>query len=510
MSVERGLVTTMLVGNLGGAVLTFVYFRFFDPAAMDGVTPLGPIEVAYFVIAFALLYGAGNRFARAWMRPILGAQGALPAGPAGLRLQRRALMMPVYFALLSFSGWVAAALIWGVLWPLLAGNFRATAALRQGFGIVFVCGTMVATYIFLAIERIWRERLPLLFPDGDLAAAGAPRLAVRRRLVLESVIVSILPMVVLSVAARSRAQALLGADAEAAEAIIQNLIMVEGILAIVGGIAAIRLARFVAESVSAPLKELEAAMAQVAEGRLDARCAVVSNDEIGAVAEGFNRMVAGLREREVIRETFGRYVSPEVRDEILAGRASLAGDLREVTILFADLRDFTPWVEASPAGEVVAGLNEYFTEMDAAIRAQGGLVLQFIGDEIEAVFGAPGADAQHAAYALAAARDMQLRLDAWNTRRRAQGKAELQHGIGIHTGTVLAGNIGSSERMSYALVGDAVNVASRIQSLNKEFGTRLLVSGATRAQLVDVSGLTTLPSVRVKGRQAEVEVYSVD
>ena len=212
----------------------------------------------------------------------------------------------------------------------------------------------------------------------------------------------------------------------------------------------------------------------------------------------------------MIRETFGRYVSPEVRDEILAGRASLAGDLREVTILFADLRDFTPWVEASPAGEVVAGLNEYFTEMDAAIRAQGGLVLQFIGDEIEAVFGAPGADAQHAAYALAAARDMQLRLDAWNTRRRAQGKAELQHGIGIHTGTVLAGNIGSSERMSYALVGDAVNVASRIQSLNKEFGTRLLVSGATRAQLVDVSGLTTLPSVRVKGRQAEVEVYSVD
>ena len=133
----------------------------------------------------------------------------------------------------------------------------------------------------------------------------------------------ILPMVVLSVAARSRAQALLGADAEAAEAIIQNLIMVEGILAIVGGIAAIRLARFVAESVSAPLKELEAAMAQVAEGRLDARCAVVSNDEIGAVAEGFNRMVAGLREREVIRETFGRYVSPEVRDEILADGADL-------------------------------------------------------------------------------------------------------------------------------------------------------------------------------------------
>jgi len=272
----------------------------------------------------------------------------------------------------------------------------------------------------------------------------------------------------------------------------------------------VRLARFVAGSVAAPLRDVQAAMARVGEGSLDARCAVVSNDEIGAVAAGFNSMVAGLRERELIRETFGKYVSPEVRDEILAGRASLAGGAREVTILFADLRDFTPWVGSSPPAEVVADLNAYFTEMDAAIRAHGGLVLQYIGDEIEAVFGAPVADPGHAESAVLAALEMRARLDAWNAARLAVGKTALRHGIGIHTGTVIAGNIGSSKRLSYALVGDAVNLTSRIQALNKDFGTHTLVSSATRARLKAAFDLKPLPAVRVKGRAAEVEVYSLD
>ncbi len=101
------------------------------------------------------------------------------------------------------------------------------------------------------------------------------------------------------------------------------------------------------------------------------------------------------------------------------------------------------------------------------------------------------------------------RLDAWNSARRAAGKAELRHGIGIHTGTVIAGNIGSSERMSYALVGDAVNLASRIQALNKDFGTQVLVSGVTHARLSSPVGLEALPAVRVKGRSAEVAVFAL-
>ena len=280
-------------------------------------------------------------------------------------------------------------------------------------------------------------------------------------------------------------------------------------LALGGLVVSVGLAVLVAASVAQPLRDVQLAMAQVQSGRFDVRCAVVSNDEIGAVAEGFNSMVQGLRERETIRETFGKYVSPEVRDEILAGRVSGAGAQREVTILFADLRDFTPWVEASPPAEVVADLNAYFTEMDFAIRSHGGLVLQFIGDEIEAVFGAPIEDARHADAAVAAAREMGKRLEAWNTVRREAGKVALRHGIGIHTGTVIAGNIGSSERMSYALVGDAVNLASRIQALNKDFGTQVLVSGVTKARLLSPEGLESLPAVRVKGRSAEVAVFAL-
>ena len=502
-----------ILGNLAGALFTFIYFRFLDPSAHEGARPVGLGELLYFVVAFSLLVGVGHTAGTRWVRPLTDLPGAPPPGPQGDEVRRRALLVPAFFAALSFTGWVLAAFIWGLFAPLLAGDFEPIRSLRQMFGILFVSGTSVAALIFFATERLWRAELPRFFPEGNLGAIGAPRLSVRARMLTMFLLMSLLPLAVLSVAALTRANALLGADAEAAEAIIWNLIVVVAALAAGGLFVSLRLATLVAGSVAGPLRDVQQAMAQVERGALEARCPVVSNDEIGAVAEGFNRMVGGLRERETIRNTFGKYVSPEVRDEILAGRVSLAGALREVTILFADLRDFTPWVESTPAPEVVADLNEYFTAMDGAIRAHRGLVLQFIGDEIEAVFGAPVSDPRHAEAAVRAALEMRRRLAAWNDARRAAGKAALRHGIGIHTGTVLAGNIGSSERLSYALVGDAVNLASRIQSLNKDFSTDVLVSGVTRSlldgKIEPAFELRPLPSVKVKGKTTEVEVYAL-
>ena len=500
-----------VLANLGGAVLTFLYFREVDPTAVSrgAATKTTAIAYVYFVLAFGLLYVVGRRVSRRWLAPLTQAGPVLAPGPSGDTARRRALVLPAYMALMSGGLWLAAAFIWGVFWPLLAGDFELGLALRQMFGITFVAGPFVAAIIFFGTERLMRDQLPRLIPGGELSAVRAPRLRVRTRMLVAFVLLGLLPLAVLSMAALTRADALRTADAATAAAIIHNLILVIVVLALGGLVVSVALALLVAASVARPLSEVQVAMAQVQRGRLDARCAVVSNDEIGAVAEGFNAMVQGLREREAMRETFGRYVSPEVRDEILAGRVSGAGVQREVTILFADLRDFTPWVEASPPAEVVADLNAYFTEMDAAIRAHGGLVLQFIGDEIEAVFGAPLEDARHADAAVAAAREMGRRLDAWNGARRSAGKAELRHGIGIHTGTVIAGNIGSSERMSYALVGDAVNLASRIQALNKDFGTHMLVSGATRARLLSTVGLEPLPAVHVKGRSAQVAVFAL-
>ena len=145
-------------------------------------------------------------------------------------------------------------------------------------------------------------------------------------------------------------------------------------------------------------------------------------------------MVRGLAEREFLRETFGKYVSQEIRDEILAGRVALEGQLREATILFADLRDFTPWVEASDPREVVRDLNAYFTEMETAIRNHGGLVLQYIGDEIEAVFGAPVTKPGHAEHAVRAAQEMRRAAGGLERRARRTGRPPLRNGIGVHTG----------------------------------------------------------------------------
>ena len=508
-STFSGRMTALAVlGNLGGALLTFLYFSAIDRAAMSQVR-VGTGEVLFFVICFTLLYTFVSQVSRRWMVPLTRAGGMPPPGPDGDRARRRALLLPAVIALLSGAGWCAAGLLWGVLWPVLIGDFSFDRAFRQVFGIAFVAGPTVTALIFFSAERLVREELPRLIPGGELGALRVARLRVRTRLLAVFLLLGLMPLAVLAMAALTRIDALQGADAATAAAIVRNLNFVIVTL-VVGGVAvSVGLAALVASSVAQPLRAVQRAMARVQGGDLAARCEVVSNDEIGAVAEGFNAMVQGLREREAIRETFGRYVSPEVRDEILAGRVSVAGAQREVTILFADLRDFTPWVESTAPAEVVADLNAYFSEMDAAIRGHGGLVLQFIGDEIEAVFGAPAADPHHADAAVAAAHEMGRRLEAWNAQRRAAGKAELRHGIGIHSGTVIAGNVGSSERMSYALVGDAVNVASRIQALNKEFGTEVLVSDATRKLLASVEGLRALPTVRVKGRSAEVAVFAL-
>ncbi len=509
MALDFRLLWTMLGGNLGGALVTVAYFRFLHPAVLKHSSLFSLLELAYFVFAFSALVLTGRAVARQWSHRLRSARGALPAGASGESLRRRALLVPTYLAALTFSGWVAAAVIWGVVWPLLTDTFTLAGAVRQSIGLIFVSGTVVTVYVFLATERIWRERIPQLFPDGDLAAANAPRLQVRTRLVILFMLMSVLPMVVLSVATLARANALMLAEVEAPELVIRNLIVIQLTLAATGLVVAMRLANYVSGSVSQPIRQLVASMQQVQTGNLDVRCPVVSNDELGEASEGFNQMVAGLREREKLHETFGKYVSPQVRDEILSGRAGKAGGLLDVTILFADLRGFTTWVEATDPADVVADLNAYFTEMDAAIRDHGGLVLQFIGDEIEAVFGAPLADARHADQAVAAALAMQVRLDAWNAARRFDGKTELRHGIGIHSGNAVAGNIGSASRMSYSLVGDVVNVASRIQALNKELGTTVLISAVTCARLTHKPQTQPYPSIRVKGRLAEVEVLAL-
>jgi adenylate cyclase len=506
--VRGRMLAAQLIAHLTGALLAYFYFVFVDDQALPRSESLSAGAIAFFVVGFGFLAALGSawsiRFARGLER--LPDDTMSPAERDEVR--RRAVLLPYVTALIAVAGWTLAGLMWGVLWPLLAGHFSVGRALRQMFGITFVAGLVTTAFVFFSSERIWRRRLPAFFPQGDVSAVpGVVRLTVRTRLLVIFLMLGTVPLSLLGVMAYRRAEALLAAGAAAAPQLIGNMLVTIVFMVVAGVLSAIGLAVFVAGSVAAPLRDLQGSMARVADGDLEARCPVVGNDELGAVAEGFNRMVGGLRERELLKETFGKYVSPEVRDEILSGRLTLEGQTREVTILFADLRDFTPWVEATAPQEVVRDLNHYFTEMNEAIRGQRGLVLQFIGDEIEAVFGAPVSDPAHAGSAVRAALEMRARLARLNAERAGAGKVPLRHGIGIHTGRVLAGNIGGGERLSYALVGDPVNLASRIQSLTKELGADVLVSGATGRLLDGAFALAPLPAVRVKGRTVEVEVY---
>jgi class 3 adenylate cyclase len=501
----RSPVTSLItVANLVGAVVTFCYFTFIDLATREDATVGTAANVAFFVVGFAVILAVALWFAARWRAPVLH-EGLDVDEP---EVRRRALAMPLRMAGVSALGWCLAGLVWGVIWPALTDNLSLARVVRQMIGITVIGGSITTAFTFFAVEQRWRRQLPRYFPRGDLSAVpGVPRLRVRTRLLVIFLLVGVLPLILMATLALNRAHRMLGADRVVGTALLHNMVVAIVFLLGVGLVTAVGLALFVSRSVAAPLRDVERAMERVGRGDLEARAPVVSNDEIGAVAEGFNRMVGGLRERERIRETFGKYVSPEVRDEILAGGVRLHGQRREVTILFSDLRDFTPWVESHPPEEVVRDINAYFTLMEGAIRAHGGLVVQFIGDEIEAVFGAPVAEPRHADLAVAAGFEMCRRLEEWNESRRAAGAVILRHGIGIHTGEVLAASIGSPERLSYALVGDPVNLASRIQGLTKEVGGDLLVSGETVRRLKEPFALEALPAVRVKGRSAEVEVY---
>jgi class 3 adenylate cyclase len=233
----------------------------------------------------------------------------------------------------------------------------------------------------------------------------------------------------------------------------------------------------------------------------------------GAVAIENARMVEEIIEKERLKtrilDAFGKYVTSDIRDQILEGRIPLDGETKEVTVLFADLRDFTTLAESTTPKEVVRIINSYFREMADAIGQNHGLVLQFIGDEIEAVFGAPLPLENHSTHAVRAALAMRKRLVLVNNKLQQQGYGPLKHGIGIHTGNVVAANIGSEDRLSYALVGDTVNVASRIQELSKNFETDILISATTRAYLTESIVVEKLPKTTVKGKKNPVEIFKL-
>ena len=211
--------------------------------------------------------------------------------------------------------------------------------------------------------------------------------------------------------------------------------------------------------------------------------------------------------RDRIEETFGRYVDPKIADELLRSEVNVEGEMKDVTLLFSDIRNFTTFAEKNHPKRVFAKVNAYLAAMTDVIRDYGGVILQYVGDEIEAVFGAPIAEPGHPDQAIKAAIGMRRALAELNRKWSENDEEVFDHGIGIHSGFALAGSIGSAERKSYTLVGDTVNITARLSDLCKKYGTDLLLSEDTVKRMTHDVPLEQIESVAVKGRQEKVVIY---
>jgi adenylate cyclase len=262
-----------------------------------------------------------------------------------------------------------------------------------------------------------------------------------------------------------------------------------------------------AGGITSPVRTLVAGMQEVLKGNLAHRLNVEREDEIGFLARSFNDMVGGLEEREKIRDIMDKVVSPEIAYELLQRGVTLGGEEREATVLFADIRGFTTLSEQLPPPELIQLLNAYLSRMSRVIEERKGVIDKYIGDEVMAIFGAPLASSDHALRAVMAAVDMLKELQQFNA---AEGRnAPLRIGIGIATGSVIAGNVGSPERLNYTVLGDTVNLASRLQGLTKEYGVPLLISGTTYEQVATKLPCRLLGKSAVRGRQEETLLYTV-
>jgi adenylate cyclase len=217
------------------------------------------------------------------------------------------------------------------------------------------------------------------------------------------------------------------------------------------------------------------------------------------------------REKRKVKQLFSRYVAKNVYDQLLAdpSRARLGGTRRHMTVLFSDMRGFTALTEKGRPEDIVSQLNEYFTRMVRVLFEHHGTLDKFVGDMVMALFGAPLDDEDHAEHAVQAALAMVRALDVLNAEWASFGQPRLDIGIGINTGEMVAGNIGSDTIMSYTVIGDAVNLGARLESLNKDYGTRIIISESTRALLKGQYDVRPLGSVTVKGKSRAVAIFEV-
>jgi len=272
-------------------------------------------------------------------------------------------------------------------------------------------------------------------------------------------------------------------------------------------LVAVGLAHSIGRRMVSAISRISAAAAGLKTGQYLTVDGVKTGDELEQLAAAFNQAVAGLRERDQLKETFGKYVTRHVAERILSGKAVLGGEMVPVTVLFSDIRGFTSLSEKMDPKALLDFLNVYFSGMVDCVMRESGVVDKFIGDAIMAVFGAPVPQEDDALRAVRSALAMRERLVQLNLSFAARGLPQIRIGIGVHSGMVVAGNMGHVERMEYTVIGDPVNLASRLESLTKELGVDILLSDDTYQKVREHVLVEPLREIQVRGREQAVMVY---
>ncbi|MFT4187852.1 MAG: adenylate/guanylate cyclase domain-containing protein [Aeromicrobium sp.] len=398
---------------------------------------------------------------------------------------REALRLPWRLSLMQACLWDLAAVLYGVLAFLLQP--RAVLGVIAG---VVIAGLVVTTIAYLFAEFALRPVTARALEEHDVEKIRG--VGVQWRLLVFWGLGTAAPVLGLVVAA-----VMVLAFPESSKTQFAIVVLgLSGVVLAFGLLVTVLTTR----SIINPLQSVTAALGQVRDGDYDTRIVVYDGTELGVLQAGFNDMAAGLRERETIRDMFGRHVGREVAAAAQAGEVELGGETRRVSVLFVDLVSSTTYATEHTPADVVAVLNRFFGVVVEEVDRHHGLVNKFMGDAVLAIFGAPVDRPDHAEQALAAARTMARRLAAEVT--------EVGAGIGVATGEVVAGNIGDESRFEYTVIGDAVNSASRLTDLAKDVPGQVLVMQASvdAASEAEQSHWTPAAPVTLRGRSTPTPV----
>jgi adenylate cyclase len=452
--IPRGLSLSLPAINVVSAALTYIFVTYVVP--LPGPAPPAAARGTE-LIAGAALTGVAWLVCEIWGRRTLAPvlrwleQGRAPDA----RERARALRFPLHSAAHVFVVWSLAAVVLGLV-DLVVGGSPAGGVLVTV--MVFIGGLVASALSYLATEQIMRPAMALALASDPPTRPLVAGIGTRIYLAWEfGTAIAVGGVVVVAIAY------LAGADMSPRR--MAATVIFLGVLALTVGLVTLLIAT---RSIAGPVRTLRRAMGLVEAGDTDVTVTVDDGGEVGLLQAGFNRMVIGLRERDRVRDLFGRHVGEEVAQSALVREAEMGGELRHAAVLFVDVVGSTAFSAAHDPREVVATLNHFFGVVVEVVTLHGGWINKFEGDAALCVFGTPAKHPDASGAALAGARELQRRL-----RLELDG---LEAAIGLSAGTVLAGNIGAAQRYEYTVIGDPVNEAARLTELAKSRPSRLLAS----------------------------------